>query len=136
DARRAFPSFDEPALKATFDVTLIVDKGDTAISNGRIVTDTPGPGAGKHTLKFSTTPKMSTYLVAMTVGDFQCNEGEAAGIPIRVCGTPDNKPLSGVALRYAEEILKYYNEYYGIQYPYGKLDIVGAPDFGAQAMEN
>jgi len=93
DARRAFPSFDEPALKATFDITLIVDIGDTAISNGKIISDTPGPGANKHTLKFSVTPKMSTYLVAMAVGDFQCNEGEGDGIPIRVCGTPDKKPL-------------------------------------------
>ncbi len=136
DARRAFPSFDEPALKATFDIALVVDSGDTAISNGRIISDTPGPGAGKHTLKFSTTPKMSTYLVAMAVGDFQCVEGGAGGIPIRVCGTPDKKPLGEVALRYAQEILKYYNQYYGIQYPYGKLDVVGVPDFEAGAMEN
>ena len=57
DARRAFPSFDEPAFKATFDVSLVVDAGDTAISNGEIVSDTPGPGAAKHTLKFATTPK-------------------------------------------------------------------------------
>ena len=136
DARRAFPSFDEPAMKATFDITLVVDKGDTAISNGRIVSDTPGPGEGKHTLKFSPTPRMSTYLVAMAVGDFQCNEGEAEGTPIRVCGTPDKKPLGEVAVRYAAEILKYYNQYYGIRYPYGKLDVVGVPDFEAGAMEN
>src|SRR5215469_2266159 len=136
DARRAFPSFDEPAMKATFDITLVVDTADTAISNGRIVSDTPGPGEGKHTLKFSPTPKMSTYLVAMAVGDFRCNEGEAEGTPIRVCGTPDKKPLGTVALRYAEEILKYYNQYYGIKYPYGKLDVVGVPDFEAGAMEN
>src|SRR5205807_6819014 len=74
DARRAFPSFDEPALKSIFDITLVVDKADTAISNGRIVSDTPGPGPDKHSLRFSTTKKMSTYLVAMAVGDFQCNE--------------------------------------------------------------
>src|SRR5215510_2856174 len=136
DARRAFPSFDEPGFKATFDITLVVDKDDTAISNGRIVSDTAGPGEGKHTLKFSVTPKMSTYLVAMAVGDFQCNEGEAESIPIRVCGTPDKKPLGQVALRYAQEIIKYYNQYYGIKYPYGKLDVVGIPDFEAGAMEN
>src|SRR6185503_20717030 len=70
DARRAFPSFDEPALKATFDIVLTVDQGDTAISNGKIISDTPGPAEGKHTLKFSQTAKMSTYLVAMAVGDF------------------------------------------------------------------
>jgi aminopeptidase N/puromycin-sensitive aminopeptidase len=136
DARRAFPSFDEPALKADFDISLIIDSTDTAISNGRVISDTPGPGAGKHTLRFSTTPRMSTYLVAMAVGDFQCNKGQADGIPVRVCGTPDMKPMGEAALRYAQEILKYYNQYYGIQYPYGKLDIVGVPDFGAGAMEN
>src|SRR3954453_7352255 len=74
DARRAFPSLDEPAYKATFDITLIANKGDTAISNSAIASDTPGPGEGKHTIKFATTPKMSTYLVAMTVGDFECVE--------------------------------------------------------------
>jgi aminopeptidase N len=136
DARRAFPSFDEPALKAKFDIALVVNNGDTAISNGHIVSDTPGPGEGKHTLQFSTTPKMSTYLVALAVGDFKCLAGAADNIPIRVCGTPDKEPLSAAALRYAEEILKFYNQYYGIPYPFGKLDIVGVPDFEAGAMEN
>jgi aminopeptidase N len=136
DARRAFPSFDEPALKAKFDITLIIDRGDTAISNGRIISDTPGPTEGKHTIQFSTTPQMSTYLLAMAVGDFECNEGTADNTPIRVCGTPDKKPLGTAALRYAAEILKFYNQYYGIPYPFGKLDIVGVPDFEAGAMEN
>jgi aminopeptidase N/puromycin-sensitive aminopeptidase len=138
DARRAFPSFDEPAFKATFDITLIIDKADTAISNGRLMADVSGPGADKHTVKFSTTSKMSTYLVAMAVGDFQCTQASisADNIPIRVCGTPDKKPLQAAALRYAGEILKYYNTYYGIPYPFGKLDIVGVPDFEAGAMEN
>src|SRR5271170_798114 len=72
DARRAFPSLDEPALKATFDVTLVIAKGDTAISNTNIVSDTPGPNAEEHTIQFARTPKMSTYLVAFLVGDFTC----------------------------------------------------------------
>ena len=58
DARRMFPSFDEPAMKATFDLTAVIDAGDHAISNGTVVSDTPGP-AGKHTIVFSRTPKMS-----------------------------------------------------------------------------
>jgi aminopeptidase N len=136
DARRAFPSFDEPALKAKFDITLIIDQADTAISNGHVMADVSGPGAGKHTVKFSTTPRMSTYLVAMAVGDFECSEGSAENTPIRVCGTPDKKPLQAAALRYAGEILKYYNQYYGTPYPFGKLDLVGVPDFEAGAMEN
>ena len=75
DARRAFPSFDEPAFKATFDVTLVVDKNDTAISNTNIVWDVPGPQEDKHSIHFATTPKMSTYLVAFLVGDFECIRG-------------------------------------------------------------
>ena len=84
DARRAFPCFDEPALKATYDLSLVVDAGDTAISNTQIVRDTPGPDTGNHTIAFATTPKMSTYLVAWLVGDFQCSSGKSDGIPIRV----------------------------------------------------
>jgi aminopeptidase N len=136
DARRAFPSFDEPALKATFDVSLTLDRRDTAISNGRIISDTPGPGADKHTLKFSTSPKMSTYLVAMAVGDFECLSGTADGTPIRVCATPDKKHLGRFALEAAEFTVSFYNKYFSIKYPFEKLDIVAVPDFAAGAMEN
>ncbi len=136
DARRAFPSFDEPAFKAVFRVTLIVDKGDTGISNGHIVSDTPGPGEGKHTLKFSPSPKMSSYLVAMMVGDFQCLEGGADGIPIRVCAVPEKKELGAFALTAAENILKYYDRYYYTKWPFEKLDMIAFPDFSAGAMEN
>ena len=82
DARVAFPSFDEPAYKATFDIAAIVDKGDTAISNNYVVSDKPGPG-DKHTIKFATTPKMSSYLVALTVGDWKCEHDHVDGIQIR-----------------------------------------------------
>ena len=136
DARRAFPSFDEPAMKATFAITLVVDKGDTAISNGRIISDKPGPGPDKHTLVFSTTPKMSSYLVAMAVGDFQCVSGGVDGIPIRICSTPDKVHLTTFALRATEEAVRFFNDYYRVKYPFGKLDVLGVPDFSAGAMEN
>ena len=136
DARRAFPSFDEPAYKAVFSISLVVDKGDTAISNGSIVSDTPGPGEDKHTLKFSPSPKMSSYLVVMLVGNFVCREGGADGIPIRVCSPPEQKDLTGYALEASENILRHYNKYYTIKYPYKKLDHIVLPDFAAGAMEN
>ena len=136
DARRAFPSFDEPALKATFDISLMIDRDDTAISNGHVVSDTPGPEPGKHTVAFSRTPKMSTYLVALLVGDFACREGSSEGTPIRICATPDKLPLTAFALEAASQQLKFYNRYFGIKYPFGKLDIIGVPDFSAGAMEN
>jgi aminopeptidase N/puromycin-sensitive aminopeptidase len=136
DARRAFPSFDEPALKATFDVTLVVDAGDTAFSNNEMVEDTPGPEPGKHMIRFATTPKMSTYLVAWLVGDFQCTKGKAEGVAIRACATPDKVELTQFAVEAAKWDLKYYDQYFGIHYPLSKLDMVAVPDFEAGAMEN
>ena len=79
---------------------------------------------------------MSSYLVAMAVGDFQCLEGEAEAIPIRICATPDKKELGHIALDAAKQILAFYNRYYSIKYPFGKLDVVAVPDFAAGAMEN
>jgi aminopeptidase N/puromycin-sensitive aminopeptidase len=136
DARRAFPSFDEPALKATFDISLVVDAGDTAISNGPIASDTLGPAAGKHTLHFARTPRMSTYLVAFLVGDFQCTAGEQDGVTIRVCATPDKVALTPYGVDFAKYALHYYNNYFGIPYPLKKLDLIALPDFEAGAMEN
>jgi aminopeptidase N/puromycin-sensitive aminopeptidase len=136
DARRAFPCFDEPAFKATYDVSLVIDSGDTAISNSPIETDTPGPAAGKHTLKFLTTPKMSTYLVAFLVGDFQCSSGDSDGVAIRVCSTPDKVALTPYGVDVAKYMLHYYDTYFGIPYPLKKLDLIALPDFEAGAMEN
>jgi aminopeptidase N len=135
DARRAFPSFDEPAMKATYDITLVVDDGDTAISNGSIASDTPS-GPGKHAIRFRTTQKMSTYLVAMLVGDFQCVTGGVDDIPIRVCSVPGMQDLGKFALSAAEASISFYDRYYGIKYPFGKLDLIAIPDFEAGAMEN
>jgi aminopeptidase N/puromycin-sensitive aminopeptidase len=136
DARRAFPSFDEPAMKASFDISLVIDALDTGISNGPIVSDTQGPGAGKHTLRFLTTPRMSSYLVAFLVGDFECTSGEQDGVSIRVCATPDKVALTHYGLDVAKYALHYYNNYFGIPYPLKKLDLIGLPDFDAGAMEN
>jgi aminopeptidase N len=136
DARRAFPSFDEPAYKATFEITVVAPDGMVAISNSRVISDSPGPGKGKHSVHFAPSPQMSSYLVAVAVGQFEYLEGSADGIPIRVYTTPGRKQLAGFALDAAENILRYYNRYFAIQYPYGKLDLIALPDFSAGAMEN
>src|ERR1700756_139343 len=135
DARRAFPSFDEPDYKATFDITAVTDKGQVAISNYKVVSDAPGPGE-KHTVKFATTAKMSSYLAALVVGNFEYVEGSVDGIPIRVYSTPGKKEMGKFALEVAEQNVGYYDKYFGIKYPYGKLDLIGLPDFSAGAMEN
>ncbi len=139
DARRAFPSFDEPAMKATFDIALTVDARDTVISNSNQISDIPAApvnGGSKHTLTFAQTPKMSTYLVAFQVGDFVCTSGTSDGVPIRACATPDKVQLTHLAVTSAEHILHFYDTYFGIKYPMPKLDMIGIPDFEAGAMEN
>jgi len=135
DARRAFPSFDEPDYKATFDITAVADKGQVAISNYKVVSDTPGPG-DKHTVKFATTAKMSSYLAALVVGNFEYVEGSVDGIPIRVYSVPGKKDMGKFALESAEYVVGYFDKYFGIKYPYGKLDLIALPDFSAGAMEN
>ncbi|HEY4904624.1 MAG TPA: M1 family metallopeptidase [Candidatus Sulfotelmatobacter sp.] len=134
DARRAYPSFDEPDYKATFDITAVADKDMVAISNSKETSDTPN--GDKHTVRFAPTPRMSSYLAALVIGKFEYIEGSADGIPIRVWGTPGKKEMGKFALESAEHILSYYDKYFGIKYPYGKLDLIGLPDFSAGAMEN
>jgi Peptidase family M1 domain/Peptidase M1 N-terminal domain len=136
DARRAFPCFDEPALKASYDISLVVDRGDTAISNNPIANDKPGPVEGKHTITFSTTPRMSTYLVAFLVGDFECTSGEQDGVAIRSCAAPEKKAFTPYGLEVGKFSLHYFNTYFGIPYPLKKLDLIAVPDFEAGAMEN
>jgi aminopeptidase N/puromycin-sensitive aminopeptidase len=79
---------------------------------------------------------MSSYLAALVVGNFEYLESEADGIPIRVYATPGKKEMGTFALDVATNVMKYYDHYFGIKYPYGKLDLVGLPDFSAGAMEN
>jgi aminopeptidase N/puromycin-sensitive aminopeptidase len=136
DARRAFPAFDEPALKASFSITAVIPAGDTAISNGRILSDTPGPAADQHTVKFTTTRKMSTYLVALAAGDFECLDGTGDLVPLRVCGVRGHRQLGAFALETAQVCLKFFNTYFSTRYPFTKLDLVALPDFNGGAMEN
>ncbi|HKU26801.1 MAG TPA: M1 family aminopeptidase, partial [Candidatus Sulfotelmatobacter sp.] len=73
---------------------------------------------------------------ALVVGNFEYVEAEADGIPIRVYATTGKKEMGKFAVQMAADILKYYDNYFGIKYPYGKLDLIGLPDFSAGAMEN
>ena len=70
------------------------------------------------------------------MGNFEYIDGSADGIPIRVCATPGKKEMGEFALDSAQYILSYYDKYFGIGYPYGKLDLIALPDFSAGAMEN
>ena len=142
-ARLAFPCFDEPAFKTPFDVTLTVRSEHVAIANTRVVEETALPGGLKR-LRFATTEKLPTYLIAFAVGNLDVVEAPAIA-PTAVREHP--LPFRGVAVhgrggdlayalehtpRYVEEL----ERYFGIAYPYDKLDIIAVPDFAAGAMEN
>ena len=136
DARRAFPSFDEPAQKAIFDVTLMIPPGKMAISN-TIESEVLEHESGYQIVQFAPTPKMSTYLLAFIVGDFEYIEGKSEdGTVVRVFTTPGKKDQAKFALEVAKKCMDFYERYFGIDYPLPVLDMIAIPDFAAGAMEN
>ncbi|MBI3757967.1 MAG: M1 family metallopeptidase [Deltaproteobacteria bacterium] len=137
DARRAFPCWDEPAHKAAFQTTLVIPEHLTAISNTAIVRETPLPGTGAKEVVFADTIKMSTYLVAFIVGEFEGTEPVYVGqAPLRVWAVPGKRHLA----KYGQEIgaasLQFFSNYYNYPYPGDKLDLLAIPDFASGAMEN
>ena len=136
DARRAFPCWDEPAAKASFEVTLIVPDGMAAVSNTPVLQDERLVD-GTHRVRFAKTPTMSTYLLAFVIGPLEALKGSMAGkTELGVWALPDRVGHGRWALESASRILSYLNEYYGIPYPLEKLDHVALQDFAAGAMEN
>lgn len=136
DARRAFPCFDEPAQKAVFHVSLIVQKGKTAISN-TLPVSVLEHDAGYEIVKFSPTPKMSTYLLAFIIGDFEYIKSKTQnGVLVRIFTTPGKKHQAKFALECAVKTLEFYEKYFDIAYPLPVLDMIAIPDFTSGAMEN
>ena len=136
DARRFFPCFDEPAMKARFRISVSTAARNAVISNN--------PEArvqrhddGRKTVHFERTPLMSSYLVALAVGELECSEPTYAGsTEIRVWHVPGKGDLTAFALEAARETLVRLEDYFDIPYPYEKLDLVAVPDFEFGAMEN
>lgn len=135
-ARESFVCVDEPAAKAIFEVHLTVPEELTAIANTNPVSEEL-TGDGRKRVSFAPTPKMSTYLVAYLVGDFEYLEKTTPeGVVVRAYATPGKKHQLGFALDTAVRTLSFYTKYFGIPYPLPKLDMVAVPDFAAGAMEN
>lgn len=135
DARRVFPSFDEPALKATFTVTLIADKGLTCLSNMDVASEKDAE-KGKKAVTFNKTPPMSTYFLAFAVGDFKMVETDSFRVPVRVYATADKNIEHGrFAVEHCARTLKAFEKIFDIEYPLPKMDFLAVP---AQqgAMEN
>lgn len=137
DARRMFPCFDEPDMKATFKLSVKIDLEHKAISNGKIIKETIDKKTNKKLVEFEATPIMSSYLVALIVGDFESTETKlACGIPIRVWALKGKEKLANYALKETAKVLEYQTKYFGIPYPSNKLDLIAIPDFRSGAMEN
>ena len=135
DARRAFPCWDEPELKATFQVSLFVPDGLTGLSNTAVRALRPADGGTW--VDFETTMKMSTYLVAFIVGPLVTTEPlDVDGVPLRVACVPGREGLASFALEIGAHALRFLADYFAIPYPAGKLDLVALPDFAFGAMEN
>jgi puromycin-sensitive aminopeptidase len=136
DARRAFPCWDEPAFKATYEVTLEVPEGLAAFSNTKEVSNTTLE-SGRSEIRFAQTMIMSTYLVAFIVGPFEASPATmVAGTPVRIVYPKGKGHLVAWAMELAVHALEYFAEYFAIPYPGDKLDLVAIPDFAAGAMEN
>lgn len=136
DARRAFPCFDEPAFKARFQVSAVIDRAYTAVSNGAVThEDTHG---SKRLVRFEETPPLSSYLVALAVGPLSVLEAPARpGKPRFRVLTPSGKEhLGKAALAAGVELLDRLEGYFGVPYPYGKMDLVAVPELPSGGMEN
>jgi puromycin-sensitive aminopeptidase len=136
DARRAFPCFDEPEFKATFEITLVVEEHLAAFSNSPVAEQTVEP-EGKKRVHFAPTMVMSTYLVAFVVGPLEHTDPvDVGGVPLRVVHPLGKGHLTAFALDVGAHALRFFTEYFGIAYPGDKVDMVAIPDFAAGAMEN
>jgi len=136
DARRFFPCFDEPSQKARFRVSV------TTGAANRVVSNAPEEGRealadGRHLVRFRETPPLSTYLLALAVGELESTSPMSVGpTEIRVWHVPGQSHLTGFGLETARECLTRLERYFGVPYPYGKLDLLAVPNFWAFGMEN
>uniref|UniRef100_A0A665W2U9 Aminopeptidase n=1 Tax=Echeneis naucrates TaxID=173247 RepID=A0A665W2U9_ECHNA len=134
-ARKAFPCFDEPAMKAVFNIVIIHHRGTVALSNGREI---GLKSATQSITTFEPTQRMSTYLLAFIVSDFVSIESLQNHLLIRIWAR--KKAIDDKQGDYARNvtgpILQFYEQYYNASYPLSKSDQIALPDFNAGAMEN
>lgn len=134
-AREAFPCIDEPSAKATFDLMLVTEPGITTIANTPVKEQQETDGNLVTT--FETSPKMSTYLLAWVTGDLGYTEAKTKDdVTVRIYCTPNKVEQTKFALDTAVKVLEFYNQYFAIDYPLPKCDMIALPDFSSGAMEN
>jgi aminopeptidase N len=141
-ARRAFPCFDEPNLKASFEFEVEIPEDLVALSNMPEKKTSKGSKDGLKKVAFEKTPAMSTYLAAWAIGDFEYVEGfterkyNGKPLPVRVYTTRGLKEQGRFALEHAHKTLDYFSDIFGIEYPLPKSDLLAVHEFAMGAMEN
>jgi len=135
DARRIFPCWDEPAFKATFQLTVTLPQQFLAVSNMPVAKQEPAAD-GRKRIAFATTPKMSSYLFVLTAGDLERITADADGVTVGVVTTRGKAEQGRFALENATKLLTFYNDYFGQKYPLPKLDLIAVPGGFGGAMEN
>src|SRR5207302_6774982 len=137
DARRLFPCFDEPLFKARWSIQLVgLPEGVVALGNGPVVKDEKEPDGGR-TVQFAETPPLSSYLIALCIGDLASSPStKVRSYEVRTWAVPQKKDLTAFAQDVACSVLPLLEDYFAQPYAYGKVDQVGVPDFEAGAMEN
>lgn len=135
-AREVFPCIDEPAAKATYDVTLKTAPDLTVLGNMPVAKSSEKNGA--LTTTFATTPRMSSYLLSFVVGELHKKTAHtSSGVEVNVWATPaQSEETLDFALDIATRSIDFYDEYFGVPYPLPKSDHVALPDFSSGAMEN
>jgi aminopeptidase N len=135
DARRVFPCWDEPAFKATFALTVTVPRTFLAVSNMPVTREEPVTPSLKQ-VSFASTPKMSSYLFVLAAGELERLTAQADGVAVSVVTTAGKREQGRFALDSAVNLLRYFNDYFGVKYPLPKLDLIAVPGGFGGAMEN
>lgn len=139
DARKAFPCFDEPNLKASFNISIVHPAEHVILSNMPVASFTPTNADWMSTTYFEKTVKMSTYLVAFIVCEFHFKEnvtGLARNIKMRVYSSQRQVENTAYGLKLGTEMMTYLEGFFGVVYPMPKLDFVAIPDYGSGATEH
>ena len=133
-ARKLFPGFDEPAFRASFEITVRAPAGFDVASNMPLASRTRNGEFAVH--RFAATPAMPTYLVSVAVGHFDVLTSQAAGVPLRMLVSPGKREQARLALRTTQQVLPYYTRYFGVPYALPKLDQIAVPSVRWGAMED
>ena len=134
-SRKLFPAWDEPAFRATFDVSAVVDEALTAVSNMPAARTTPLAG-GKKEVTFARSVSMSTYLVALFIGEMDKLEDSVDGIGLGIYTARGKTQQAHFAMEATKQIVHYFNGYFGVRYALPKLDQIAVPGGLSGAMEN